>query len=131
MSVPIVTVDHEAIEADLSELVGKTVEDTLNALPSEEAGDLIGAERCERAAGREACRAGHHGRTLATASGNMTLRTPKLRGVRFTTAIIDRHRRRETSVGEAMVEMRLAGASTGRIEDASEALRGARAAPRR
>lgn len=47
---------------------------------------------------------------------------PKLKGVRFTTAIIERYRRRETSVEEAMIEMYLAGVSTGRIEDVSEIL---------
>ncbi len=42
---------------------------------------------------------------------------PKLKGMRFTTAIIERYRRRETSVEEAMIEMYLAGVSTRRIED--------------
>ena len=50
---------------------------------------------------------------------------PKLKGMRFTTAIIERYRRRETSVEEAMIEMYLAGVSTRRIEDVSEALWGA------
>ncbi len=47
---------------------------------------------------------------------------PKLKGMRFTTAIIERYRRRETSVEEAMIEMYLAGVSTRRIEDVSEIL---------
>ena len=42
----------------------------------------------------------------------MTVRMPKLKGARFTTAIIERYRRRESSVEEAMVEMYLAGVST-------------------
>ena len=50
---------------------------------------------------------------------------PKLKGMRFATAIIERYRRRETSVEEAMIEMYLAGVSTRRIEDVSEALWGA------
>ena len=44
--------------------------------------------------------------------------------MRFTTAIIERYRRRETSVEEAMIEMYLAGVSTRRIEDVSEILWG-------
>ncbi len=127
MSAPIVTVDHDAVKADLSELVRKTVEGTLNALLAEEADDLIGAERYERTAGREAYRAGHYDRTLTTASGNVTLRMPKLKGMRFATAVIDRYKRRETSVEEAMIEMRLAGVSTRRIEDVGEVLWGASA----
>ncbi|NGM18373.1 IS256 family transposase [Eggerthellaceae bacterium zg-893] len=125
MSAPIVTVDHDAIKDDLSELVRKTVEDTLNALLSEEADGLIGAERYERTAEREAYRAGHYDRTLTTTSGNVTLHMPKLKGLRFATAIIDRYKRRETSVEEAMIEMYLAGVSTRRIEDVSEILWGA------
>lgn len=124
MSAPIVSVDHDAIKADLSELVRKTVEDTLNALLAEEADDLIGAERYERTAEREAYRAGHYERGLTTTSGEVTIRMPKLKGMRFTTAIIDRYRRRETSVEEAMIEMYLAGVSTRRIEDVSEILWG-------
>lgn len=125
MSAPIVSVDHDAIKADLSELVRKTVEDTLNALLAEEADDLIGAERYERTAEREAYRAGHYDRGLATTSGEVTIRMPKLKGMRFTTAIIDRYKRRETSIEEAMIEMYLAGVSTRRIEDVSEILWGA------
>lgn len=45
---------------------------------------------------------------------------PKLRGATFRTAVIERYRRRETSVEEAIVEMYLAGVSTRRIEDVSE-----------
>ena len=122
---PIVTVDQEAIKSDLRELVRRTVEDTLNGLLEEEACDLVGAGRYERAAGREAYRAGHYERTLTTTSGDVTLHMPKLKGMRFTTAAIDRYRRREASVEEAMAEMYLAGVSTRRIEDVSEALWGA------
>lgn len=45
---------------------------------------------------------------------------PKLRGATFRTAVIERYRRRETSVEEAIVKMHLAGVSTRRIEDVSE-----------
>lgn len=50
---------------------------------------------------------------------------PKLRGANFRTAVIEHYRRRETSVGEAIVEMYLAGVSTKRIEDVSGLLWGA------
>ena len=53
MPEPIVTLNEESLKSDLRELVRKTVEDTLNGLLDEEAGDLVGAERYERAAGRE------------------------------------------------------------------------------
>ena len=124
MPEPIVSLNEETLRDDLRELVRKTVEELLNGLLEEEAGDLVGAERYERTAEREAYRAGHYDRKLATTSGEVTLRMPKLKGVRFTTAIIERYRRRETSVEEAMIEMYLAGVSTRRIEDVSEALWG-------
>lgn len=122
MSDPIVSFDEAAMRGELRELVRRTVEDTLNALLEEEADDLIGADRYERTAGREAYRAGHYERGLTTTSGQVTLRMPKLKGMRFATAIIERYKRRETSVEEAMIEMYLAGVSTRRIEDVSEIL---------
>lgn len=127
MSDPIVTFDEEAVRTELKELVRRTVEDTLNALLEEEADDLIGAERYERTANREAYRAGHYERGLTTTSGQVTLKMPKLKGMRFSTAIIERYKRRETSIEEAMIEMYLAGVSTRRIEDVSEILWGASA----
>lgn len=59
-----------------------------------------------------------------TASGEIELDVPKLKGTAFTTAIIERYRRRETSVEEAMIETYLADVSTRRIEDVGEILWG-------
>lgn len=47
-----------------------------------------------------------------------------MRNSRFETAIIERYRRRESSVEEALMEMSLAGVSVRRIEDITEALWG-------
>ncbi|GEP60229.1 hypothetical protein RSO01_73950 [Reyranella soli] len=52
----------------------------------------------------------------------MKLKVPKLRGQTFETAIIERYRRRESSVGEALIEMYLARVSVRRVEDITEAL---------
>ena len=54
---------------------------------------------------------------------------PKLKGVTFETAIIERYRRRETSVEEALIEMYLAGVSVRRVEDITEALWGTKVSP--
>ena len=59
MPEPIVTLNEESLRADLKELIRKTVEEMLNGLLEEEADDLVGAERYERTADREAYRAGH------------------------------------------------------------------------
>ena len=125
MSNPIVSVDEETLKGDLRELVRKTVQDTINALLEQEAEEMVGAERYERTAGREAYRSGHYKRRLTTTSGQIELDVPKLRGATFHTAVIERYRRRETSVEEAIIEMYLAGVSTRRIEDVSEILWGA------
>ena len=127
MSDPIVAFDEDAVRGELGELVRRTVEDTPNALLEEEADDLAKAGRCERTAEREAYRAGHYERRPTTASGQVTPKMPKLKGMGSATAIIERYKRRETSVEEAMIEMYLAGVSTRRIEDVSEILRGSSA----
>lgn len=56
---------------------------------------------------------------------------PKLRRQTFETVIIERYRRRESSVDEALIGMYLAGVSICRVEDITEALWGARASPSR
>ena len=56
----------------------------------------------------------------------MRLRVPKLRQQTFETAIIERYRRCESSVEEALIEMYLAGVSVRRVEDITEALWGTR-----
>ena len=49
---------------------------------------------------------------------------PKLRLAPFETAIIERYRRRESSVEESLIEMYLAGVSVRRVEDVTELLWG-------
>ena len=124
MSDPIGTFDEAAMRGELKEPIRQTVEDAPNALLEEEADDLVRADRYERTADREAYRAGHYERRFITTSGQMAL---KLKDIRFATVIIERYRRRETSVEEAMIELCLAGVSTRRIEDVSEILWGSSA----
>jgi transposase-like protein len=54
------------------------------------------------------------------------LKVPKLRKATFETAIIERYRRRESSVEEALMEMYLAGVSVRRVENITQALWGMR-----
>ena len=94
-----------------------------------EADALCQARRYERTAERAGTRAGHYERNLQTQAGTVTLKMPKLRSIPFETAIIERYRRRESSVEEALVEMYLAGVSVRRVEDITEALWGSRVSP--
>jgi transposase-like protein len=59
----------------------------------------------------------------------VTLKMPKLRKQTFETAIIERYRRRESSIEESLIEMYLAGVSVRRVEDITEALWGTRVSP--
>ena len=61
-------------------------------------------------------------KTVAGIRTAVTLHVPQLKGVSFETAIIERYRRRESSVKEALIEMYLAGVSVHRVEDITEAL---------
>ena len=81
----------------------------------EEADQLVGAGPYERTDERAAYRAGHYERGFTTTSSQVTLKMPKLKGMRFVTAVIERCKRRETSVEEAIIEMHLAGVSMRRF----------------
>ena len=69
---------------------------------------------------------GKYDRNLTTTSGDVTLHMPRLKGVSFETAIIERYRRRESSVEEALIKIYLAGVSVRRVEDITEELWAAR-----
>ena len=120
----IVQFNESALKGELKDLVRSSVEETLNALLDQEAEELVKAGRYERTGSRSGYRSGHYDRNFSTSSGNVTLHVPKLKGLRFETAIVERYRRRETSVEEALIEMYLAGVSVRRVEDITEALWG-------
>ena len=123
---PVVQIDEGRIQAHLDEVVRATVEETLNALLDAEADELCGARKYERTEGRKDTRAGSYDRQLHTKAGEVTLTVPKLRTLPFETAIIERYKRRESSVEEALIEMYLAGVSVRRVEDITQALWGTR-----
>lgn len=125
----IIQVDEEQIKDHLGEIVRGTVQETLNKLLDEEADRLCRAKRYERTDERQDTRAGYYTRKLHTKAGEVDIKMPKLRVLPFETAIIDRYRRRESSVEEALVEMYLAGVSVRRVEDITEALWGSKVSP--
>ena len=117
------------IFSQIKELVRGSVEETLNELLEAEAQKLTQAARYERNEQRQGYRSGHYSRNLTTTSGDVTLKVPRLKGISFETAIIERYRRRESSVEEALIEMYLAGVSVRRVEDITEALWGTKVSP--
>ena len=125
----VIRIDDARIRDHLGEMVRGTVEETLNAMLDAEADQLCGAARYERSEARKDTRAGSYDRKLHTKAGEVNLKVPKLRHKTFETAIIERYRRRESSVEEALMEMYLAGVSVRRVEDITEALWGTKVSP--
>ena len=125
----VIHVDENQLRDHLGELVRGSVEETLNSLLDAEADQLCNASRYERTDARRDTRAGYYERGLHTKAGEVKLRVPKLRQQKFETAIIERYKRRESSVEEALIEMYLAGVSVRRVEDITQALWGTRVSP--
>ena len=125
----IIQLNEEAVRNHLGQIVRSTVEQTLNEMLDAEADRLCNAEKYQRNEARTDTRAGHYQRKLQTGAGEVTLKAPKLRQQTFETAIIERYRRREAWVEEALIEMYLAGVSVRRVEDITEALWGTKVSP--
>ena len=122
----IIQIDQNLFETKLDRLVTEKMTQILNAMLGAEADEITGAARYERKEGRKAYRAGHYERTLTAKAGRLELRVPKLKGAVFESAVIERYRRRESSVEEALMEMYLAGVSTRQVDDISKLLWGDR-----
>ena len=125
----IIKIEQGQLKKHLDKVVRGTVEETLNALLDAEADQLCQARRYEHTEARKDRRAGFYTRKLETKAGEVELKVPKLRTLPFETAIIERYRRRESSVEEALIEMYLAGISVRRVEDITESLWGTRVSP--
>ena len=122
----ILQVDENMLETRLDRLVSEKVEQLLNAMLDAEADEITGAARYERTGDRKAYRVGHYERDLTVKAGTVTLKVPKLKGALFESAVIERYRRREQSVEEALIDMYLAGVSTRQVDDISRLLWGER-----
>lgn len=120
----VISINEGQVQAHLDKMVRASVEETLNALLEAEADQLCNATRYERTHGRKDTRAGSYKRKFQTKAGEVELKMPKLRSLPFETSIIERYKRREASVEEALIEMYLAGVSVRRVEDITEALWG-------
>ena len=129
MSDKIIRFDDAMFESKPDALVRVKVEQTINAMLDAEADEIANAAGYERETDRKAFCAGRCGRTLAAKAGKLSLNAPELKGALFGSAVIERCRRRESSVEEALMEMCLAGVST-RVDDISRLLWGERMSSR-
>jgi len=84
----------------------------------------LGAEKGERAAGRQGYRSGYYGRKLITRVGKLELRVPQDRTGRFSTELFERYQRSERALVAALAEMYVQGVSTGKVKAISEELCG-------
>lgn len=125
----ILSINEGMIKDHLGDMVRSTVEDTLNQMLDAEAEKMCNAQKWERSDARTDSRAGYYKRDFHTKAGPVKLKMPKLRQGTFETTIIERYKRREASVEEALIEMYLAGVSVRRVEDITEALWGTKVSP--
>src|SRR3954447_17942098 len=94
----VIQINPEQLRSHVDTVVRDTVEKTLNDLLQAEADELCGAKRYERSPDRLDTRAGSYQRQLHTKAGAVELKVPRLRSLPFETQIIERYRRRESSV---------------------------------
>ena len=125
----IVNINEGLVRNQLDKMVRSTVEQTLNDMLDAEAEQICNAQKWERTTERKDSRAGYYKRNFHTKAGEVKLKMPKLRNSTFETAIIERYKRREASVEEALIEMYFAGVSVRRVEDITEALWGTKVSP--
>lgn len=125
----IIQVDQAMFETELDRMVSRKVEEILDAMLDADAERVAGAGRYERSDGRKAYLAGHYERRLTVKAGGMTVRVPRLKGALFESAVIQRHRTRESSVEEALMEMYFSGVSTRQVDAVGERLWGDRMPP--
>ena len=129
MSDNIIQLNEDLIKHALKDFVRSSVKETLNALLNKEVHELVNAQKYKRSSGRQGYRSEYYKKNFRTAAGEVGLDVPKLKGVPFEIAIIERYRRRESSVEEALIEMYLAGVSVRRVGDITEALWGTKVSP--
>ncbi len=125
----VISFDDRRVRNHLDNVVRESVEEALNAMLDAEADAMCKAQRYGRSPDRIDIRAVSYERQLHTKAGEVTLKVPKLRRQTFETAIIERYKRRESSIEESLIEMYLAGVSVRRVEGITEAQWGARVSP--
>lgn len=110
----LVKFDEGQIHDYLNQTIREAVKEVFEALLEAEAAELAQARPYERTHTRKDHRNGTRKRKLATRVGEMELTVPRLRTIPFQSQIIDRYRRMESSLEEALIEMYLQGIQLGR-----------------
>ena len=98
-----IRIDEGEIKNYVDVVVRQSVEDGLNKYQDQEADQLCGAKRYEQNQGRLDTFSGSYNLKLQTKAGRVTLQVPLLRTLPFETPIIERYKRRESSLEEALL----------------------------
>src|SRR4030081_814274 len=118
------TIDVKAVLAEDEEFLRALVRTALQEVLEAEMTEALGAEKGERAAGRQGYRSGYYGRTLITRVGKLELRVPQDRAGRFSTELFERYQRSEKALVAALAEMYVQGVSTRKVKAITEELCG-------
>ena len=118
------TIDVKALLAEDEEFLRALVRTALQEVLEAEMTEALGAEKGERAAGRQGYRSGYYGRTLITRVGKLELRVPQDRTGRFSTELFERYQRSERALVAALTEMYVQGVSTRKVKAITEELCG-------
>ena len=118
------TIDIKALLAGDEEFLRALVRTALQEVLEAEMTEALGAEKGERAAGRQGYRSGYYGRTLITRVGKLELRVPQDRTGRFSTELFERYQRSERALVAALAEMYVQGVSTRKVKAITEELCG-------
>src|SRR5690349_22264956 len=97
------TIDVKALVAEDEEFLRALVRTALQEALEAEMTEALGAEKGERAAGRQGYRSGYYGRTLITRIGKLELRVAQDRAGRFSTELFERYQRSERALVAALV----------------------------
>src|SRR5436190_20658683 len=92
------TIDVKAVLAEDEEFLQALVRTALQEVPEAEMTDALGAEKGERASGRQGFRTGTYGRTLITRVGKLELRVAQVRAGRCSPELFDRYQRQECAL---------------------------------
>ena len=118
------TIDVKALLREDEEFLRALVRAALQEVLEAEMTEALGAEKGERAAGRQGYRSGYYGRTLITRVGKLELRVPQDRTGRFSTELFERYQRSERALVAALAEMYVQGVSTRKVKAITEELCG-------
>src|ERR1700741_3702354 len=109
------TIDVKAVLAEDEEFLRALVRTALQEVLEAEMTEALGAEKGERATGRQGYRSGYYGRTLITRVGKLELRALQDRTGRCSIELFERHQRSERALVAALAEMYVQGVSTRKV----------------